>query len=86
MAVSASEATERSIRIEHDKHAILRDLSRVEKDLHLARDEVLRIKEELTEEKLRYRKLHLEKLAVERKAAEGFAALSRSEVGDELTN
>lgn len=80
IAMSASDAMERSVRSLHEIHTRTSDLRRVELELQAAMKEVTRLKEELAEEKVRHKNTYIERLAAERKAAELTAAKSRLEV------
>ncbi len=80
IAISASEAVERSMKSAHDKHNILRSLQNVESDLQSCKYELQRSLDELSHEKQRYKGAYIEKLAAERKAAELVASKSKVEV------
>lgn len=85
VAMSASEAVERSEQSIHEKHLILRDLKAVENELSRVTAQNARINEEYQLEKIKCKKYHVEKLAAERKASELLAGKARAEaVLDEL--
>jgi len=79
VALSASEAAERSVKSAHDKNNILRDLRTYEIEIRNLKSELNIIQQELSDEKAKHKLTHLEKISSERKAAEFLASKSRLE-------
>ena len=80
VALTASEAVERSVRNAHDKHVLLSNLKQAEINVQTSQKEVLRNREELAQEKQKHKATYLEKLTAERKASELIVGKARAEV------
>jgi len=81
--LSATEASERSLKSLHSRDILVRDLNRAESDALQAKSEVATLREEIAEERQKYRRLHVEKLGCERTSAEFVAISARSEAAME---
>lgn len=87
IAISASEAVERSVKTTQDKHNLLRSLQNAESELGSCKNDNQRVKAELSEERQKHKVTYLEKLSAERKASELLTAKSKSDAAmDEVSS
>jgi septal ring factor EnvC (AmiA/AmiB activator) len=80
VALSASEAVERSLISSHERHNILHDLNRTQTELESCKAELSRQKEEINQLRDKIKSFNMSKLASDRKVAETMTANSRLEV------
>ncbi len=81
--LTASEATERAMKTIHNRDLLVRDVHRAESDMITAKNDIVKLKDELALERQKYRQLHVEKLGCERAAAECVAVNARAEANFE---